>query len=104
MRADPNLKAERLVKTWNALEAQRERLSGSENKDAREQVKERMRTLAGDLKRDPPLESIMQRRAQELGIARGSRLERVLKAPTIERALDLSVRDLGRHRDRGLSL
>jgi hypothetical protein len=104
VRADPNLKAERLVKTWNALEAQRERLSGSENKDAREQVKERMRTLAGDLKRDPPLESIMQRRAQELGIARGSRLERVLKAPTIERALDLSVRDLGRHRDRGLSL
>jgi hypothetical protein len=50
------------------------------------------------------LESILQRRAQEFGIERGSRLDRVLKAPTIERALDLSVRDLGRHRDRGLSL
>jgi hypothetical protein len=104
VRTDPNLKAERLVKTWRVLEAERERTSGYDNKDAREQVKERMRSIAGELKRDPQLESILQRRAQELGIERGSRLDRVLKAPTIERALDLSVRDLGRHRDRGLSL
>ena len=62
------------------------------------------RDVAGELKRDPQLESILQRRAQELGIERGSRLDRVLKAPTIEQALNLSVRDLGLHRDRGLSL
>jgi hypothetical protein len=104
VRTDPNLKAERLVKTWRVLEAERERTSGYDNKEAREQVKERMRSIAGELKRDPQLESILQRRAQEFGIERGSRLDRVLKAPTIERALDLSVRDLGRHRDRGLSL
>jgi hypothetical protein len=104
VRTDPNLKAERLVKTWRVLEAERERTSGYDNKDAREQVKERMRSIAGELKRDPQLESILQRRAQELGIERGSRLDRVLKAPTIEQALSLSVRDLGRHRDRGLSL
>jgi hypothetical protein len=104
VRTDPNLKAERLVKTWRVLEAERERTSGYDNKDAREQVKERMRSIAGELKRDPQLESILQRRAQELGIERGSRLDRVLKAPTIEQALNLSVRDLGRHRDRGLSL
>jgi hypothetical protein len=67
-------------------------------------VKERMRSIAHELKRDPQLESILQRRAQEFGIERGSRLDRVLKAPTIEQALNLSVRDLGRHRDRGLSL
>jgi hypothetical protein len=103
-RSDPNLKAERLVKTWRVLEAERERTSGYENKDARQQVKERMKSIADELKRDPQLESILQRRAQELGIERGSRLDRVLNAPTIERALDLSVRDLGRHRDRGLSL
>jgi hypothetical protein len=101
---DPNLKAERLVKTWRVLEAERERTSGYENKNAREQVKERMKSIAHELKRNPQLESILQRRAQELGIERGSRLDRVLKAPTIEQALNLSVRDLGRHRDRGLSL
>jgi hypothetical protein len=104
VRTDPNLKAERLVKTWRVLEAERERTSGYDNKDAREQVKERMKSIAGELKRDPQLESILQRRAQELGIERGSRLDRVLKAPTIERALTLSVQDLGRHRDLGLSL
>jgi hypothetical protein len=104
VRSDPNLKAERLVKDWRVLEAERERSSGYENKDAREQVKARMKSIAGELKRDPQLESILQRRAQELGIERGSRLDRVLKAPTIEQALNLSVRDLGRHRDLGLSL
>jgi hypothetical protein len=104
VRTDPNLKAERLVKTWRVLEAERERASGYDNKDAREQVQERMKSIAHELKRDPQLESILQRRAQELGIERGSRLDRVLKAPTIEQALNLSVRDLGRHRDRGLSL
>jgi hypothetical protein len=103
VRSDPNLKAERLVKTWRGLEAERERFSGSENKEAREQVKERMKSLAGELKRDPQLESILQRRSQELGIERGSRLDRVLKEPTIERALDISVRDFNRHRSLGLS-
>jgi hypothetical protein len=104
VRSDPNLAAERLVKTWRMLEAERERFSGYDNKDAREQVKARMKSLAGELKRDPQLESILQRRSEELGIERGSRLDRVLKAPTMERALDLSVRDLGRHRHLGLSL
>ena len=102
VRSDPNLKAERLVKTWRGLEAEHQQLSGYENKPAREQVKERMKSLAGELKRDPQLELILQRRAQELGIERGSRLDRVLKAPTIERALEISSMDLGRHRSLGL--
>ena len=103
VRADPNLKAGRLVKVWNGLEAERERLSGYERKSEREQVKARMQALAGELKRDPQLESVLQRRQQELGIARGSRLDRVMREPDIERALALSVRDLGRHRGLGLS-
>ena len=102
VRADPNLKAERLVETWQGLEAQRKELSGYENQPAREQVKEHMKSLAAELKRDPQLESILQRRQQELGISPGSRLDRVLKAPSIERALDITERDLGR--SRGLSL
>jgi hypothetical protein len=103
VRADPNLKAERLVKVWNGLEAEQKQLSGSEHKDAREQVKARMHGLAEELKRDPQLESILQRRQQELGISLGSRLDRVMKEPNIERALELSVRDLGYRRSLGLS-
>jgi len=103
VRADPNLRAERLVKTWGALEAERERSSGTEHQDARERVQARMRTLAGEIKVDAPAVSVLQRRAQELGIERGSRLDRVLKAPTLERALEVSVRELGRHRGLGLS-
>jgi hypothetical protein len=102
MRADPNRHAERLVKTWRALEADRERFSGYEHQDIREQIQERMKSLASELKRDPQLESILQRRAQELRIERGSRLDRVLKEPKLERALEISVRDLGR--DYGLEL
>jgi hypothetical protein len=102
VRSDPNLKAERLVKSWQGLEVQRKELSGYENREAREQVKEQMKSLAAALKGDPQLESIVQRRAEELGISPGSRLDRVLKAPSIERALDITERDLGR--SRGLSL
>jgi hypothetical protein len=102
VRSDPNLRAERLVKVWNGLEAERKQLSGWEHKDAREQVKARMHGLAEELKRDPQLELILQRRQQELGISLGSRLDRVLKAPTIERALEISSMDLGRHRSLGL--
>jgi MobA/MobL family len=102
MRADPNRHAERLVNTWRALEADRERFSGYEHQDTREQIQERMKSIASELKHDPQLESILQRRAQELRIERGSRLDQVLKEPKLERALQLSVRDLGR--DYGLEL
>ena len=103
VRSDPDLKAERLVKTWRGLEAERARFSGYENKEAREQVKERMKSLASELKRDPQLESILQHRSPELGIGSGSRLGRVLKEPNIERALAISTMDLGPRRSLGLS-
>jgi MobA/MobL family len=102
MRSDPNRHAERLVKTWRVLEADRERFSGYEHKEAREQIKERMKSITSELKRDPQLEAILQRRSKELGIERGSRLDRVLKEPKIERALEISVR--GRSQDHDLSL
>jgi hypothetical protein len=104
VRTDPDLKAERLVKVWKGLEAQRERLSGWEHKVEREQVKEQLHSLAAELKRDAPLEATLQRRQQALGIEPGSRLDRVMKEPTMERALELSVRDLGRDHDQGLGM
>ncbi|MDP9091004.1 MAG: MobA/MobL family protein [Pseudomonadota bacterium] len=102
IRRDPNLRAERLLKEWNGLEAQRKELKGWEHEAARQKVKGQMRELALELKQEPPLELAVKRRAQELGIERGSRLAQVLKEKDLERALSIAERDLGR--GRGLSL
>ena len=96
VRRDPNLRAERLVKEWNGLEAQRKELTGWENEAARETVKGQMRELALEFKQEPQLELAVKRRAQELGIERGSRLERVLQEKDLDRALSIAERDLGR--------
>jgi hypothetical protein len=101
VRRDPNLRAERLVKEWNGLEAQRKELKGWEHEAAREEVKGQMRELALEFKQEPQLELAVKRRAQELGIERGSRLGRVLQEKNLERALSIAERDLGR--DLGLS-
>ncbi|MEY2336403.1 Ti-type conjugative transfer relaxase TraA, partial [Acidithiobacillus ferrianus] len=99
VRQDPNLKAERLVKVWNGLEAQRERLGGWDQTEARGKVEARMKSIAGELKRDPQLESLMRNRQRELGIASGSGLDRVMRERNIDRAIDHSIR-----RDRGLGM
>jgi hypothetical protein len=96
VRRDPNLRAERLVKEWNGLEAQRKELAGWENEAARDKVKGQMRELAHEFKQEPQLELAVKRRAQELGIERGSRLAQVLKEKDLERALSIAERDLGR--------
>jgi hypothetical protein len=99
VRADPALKAERLVKTWDQLEAQHERLGGGDQAAARGRVEIRLKTIAGELKRDPQLESLMRARSKDLGIAPGSRLDQVIKAPTIDQAISRGLgRGLGRLR------
>jgi Ti-type conjugative transfer relaxase TraA len=95
VRQDPNLKAERLVKVWNGLEAQHGRLSGRDQAEARGKVEGRMKELAGELKRDPQIESLMRSRSKELGIEAGSRLDQVVRGQNIERAI---------RRDRGLGM
>ena len=102
IRRDPNLRAERLVKEWNGLEAQRKELTGSQHEAAREKVKGQMRELAHELKLEPQLDLALKRRAKELGIEPGSRLGRVLKEKDLDLALSIAERDLGR--GRGLSL
>ena len=52
-----------------------------------------MEAVAGALKRDPQLESLMRSQSKELGIEAGSRLDRVMQKRNIERAID---RGLGR--------
>lgn len=93
---DPNLKAERVVKMWNALEKQREEIKGWENYKALEKVKGQMRELAHEFKLGPQLEIALKRRSQELGIDPGSRLGRVLNERDVNRALTISERDLSR--------
>jgi hypothetical protein len=102
IRRDPTLRAERLVKEWNGLEARRKELKGLEHSEAREKVKGQMRELAHEFKREPQLELAVKRRAQDLGIEAGSRLGRVLQEKNLDRALSIAERDLGR--GRGLSL
>jgi hypothetical protein len=98
IRRDPNLRAERLVKEWNHLEGRREKLKSTENEEAREEVKGQVRELALELKLHPELEMVLKSRAQELGIEPRSRLGRVLEERNLERALQLSERELGRGR------
>ena len=93
---EPELYAARLVKVCHRLEARHERLGGWEQAEARGKVEAQMKGIAGALKRDPQLESVMRTQAKTLGIMPGSWLGRVLQAPTVERAIGQSIgRDLG---------
>ena len=99
VRQVPELKAARLVKVWNGLEAEREGLRGWDQAEARGKVEARMKSIAGELKRDPQLESLMRSRQRELGITPGSGLDRVMRERDIDRAMERSIR-----RDRGLGI
>jgi Ti-type conjugative transfer relaxase TraA len=98
---DPNVRAERAVAEWRKLEQEHGRLRGFDHGEARGKIEERMKALAGAIKRDPQVESIMRARSRELGIERGSRLERVIEEKNVERAISRSVtreRDIGLER------
>jgi hypothetical protein len=100
VRSDPTLQADHLVKEWKHLEAQHDRLDGWRQGEARRSLEGRMTDIAGTLKRDPQLESLVRSRAPALGVSPGSKLARVLAAPTIERA----SQEIGIGRSRGRSL
>jgi Ti-type conjugative transfer relaxase TraA len=99
VRRDPALKADRLVKEWTRLEAQHDRLDGWRHGEARRSLEGRMKTIAGTLKRDPQLESLVRSRAPALGVGPTSTLARVIAAPTVQRA----TMEIGMGRDRGIS-
>ena len=50
-----------------------------------------MEAFAKELKRDPQLDSVLRERGRELGIAEGSRLDRVVQAREIDRALTRAI-------------
>ena len=88
--SDPNLGAERVVKMWNGLEAERGRLAGSEHQAAQKAVTGQVHELVRTLKRSRRLEEALERRLPEFGISPESRLARVLRERDLKRALRLS--------------
>jgi Ti-type conjugative transfer relaxase TraA len=80
-----------VVRAWNALERDYETASKAYEWDARREIGTRMEAFAKELKRDPQLDSLLRTRGRELGIAAGSRLDQVVRAQEIDRALTRSI-------------
>jgi len=83
---DPGLRAERYVERWGKLEEAHDADRYGKGED---DAKQAMRSLAGEIKRDPQAESIMKTRRDELGIEHGSRLSRVVEAQSEREAMRL---------------
>ena len=93
------------VRAWGALEREYEAAGKAYEWDAQRAVGTRMEAFAKALKRDPQLDSLLRERGQELGIAEGSRLDQVVRAREIDRALTRSIDiEHGPRRSRGMSL
>ena len=100
LRANPEARAQRLVKTWQQLEAQHEG-SGRRDPQQRAQVEAHLKGLVREMKGDKDLQQVLERgRTRELTLDLGRRLQRVVQEQDLERALSLSVREF----NRGLSM
>jgi hypothetical protein len=101
VRRDPSLQAERLVKEWQGVEKRHDKFRDNYlDKGERAKLECRMKAIAGTIKRDPQLESLVRAKAKEMGVDMHSRLGRVIQAPGITQAMN----EIMRGRDRGLSL
>lgn len=89
------------VRGWEALE----QAAGEYDWDAARAVTQRLVTYAQALKQDPQVESALLNRAEEFGVEKGSRLERVVQAPEVtERLMRQVGLEQARGRDHGPSL
>ncbi len=79
------------VRAWTALEREYEAAGKAYDWKAQRQVGTRMEAFAKELKRDPQLDGVLRERGRELGIAEGSRLDRVAQAREIDRALTRAI-------------
>ncbi|MCZ4348165.1 Ti-type conjugative transfer relaxase TraA [Devosia neptuniae] len=77
LQADPNVRADRVIDKWQALQTERQGLRGWEHDEARGKVEGQMRKVAGSIERDPQVESIVRSRAQELGINQVQRDQKI---------------------------
>jgi hypothetical protein len=97
VKRDPALQAERLVKDWQSLEKRHDKLRDNYlDRDARQKIEKQMQGIAGKLKRDSQLESLVRVRAKALGMDMDTRLGRVLQVPSIGAAMSAIARGRGR--------
>ena len=96
IRANPNLRADRFVQSWQALSRQREKQLMKRDFTSRQSLTDSMGEMARGLERDPQLESILRNRQKDLGLTPG--LEQ-----SISRSLLIQL-GLERQRSLGLSL
>ena len=99
VRTTPALKVQRLVRQWYQLEAKYEATRDWRHEAEHTRVKGQLQELTLEFKRDAQLESLVRSQRHGLGIADGSRLDEVLRARSVDIAMDICVRD----RSRGLS-
>jgi len=67
-RIDTARRADLFVTQWQRLRAQRERLAGWQNEDARHRVDANMAGMGKALLRDPQVESLLSNRREDLGL------------------------------------
>jgi len=88
-----------LAASWKELEQRLDALPGRGHRDAREAVIGELRSVAIQIRADPALRSAFERHQRELGVRRGSSLDRAVRERTPDRALR-GVADRDRERDR----
>jgi hypothetical protein len=88
-----------LVANWKNLEQRLDRLQGRKDGPAREQVSQEMRGIAAHIRDNPKLREAFLERQRELGVRRGSSLDRAVRERNLDRAMD-RVRDREKDRDR----
>jgi Ti-type conjugative transfer relaxase TraA len=93
VRTNPELRADRFVERWQGMARERAELTRSGDREAAQRTGKKMESLAGTLHRDPQLESVLRRRAPELGLEMGR--DRPI-SQELTRSLEIG-------RDRGLS-
>ncbi|NEJ64901.1 Ti-type conjugative transfer relaxase TraA [Rhizobium ruizarguesonis] len=69
LQADPNVRADRIINTWQQLQTERQNLHGWQHDEARGNVEGQMRKIARAIERDPQVESIVRSRSGEVGIS-----------------------------------
>ena len=94
-------RAREVVRVWTRLERAYEQAGKKYDHLAQREIGGRMEQFAKELKRDPQLDSVLRQRGQQLGVAEGSRLERVVHSMGIDRELR---RELGLRHSQGLGL
>ena len=79
------------VRAWDTLERDYDTASKGYQWDERREIGTRMEAFAKELKRDPQLDNLLRERGRELGIEAGSRLDQVVQAREIDRALTRAI-------------